>query len=210
MAKFKSEFLSSLGILFEMFKGVAEEVRALVGNDRADEALMKVHTDKSLRRKIAALIAEAVKSVRETFTFTVDYSLSLPEMIAAGCYDWTDSDINAANFPLSLPKGQGEGSIETEGELFHFNRNIDFDEAIREMKKDGYRPATIEELLAFGAKYPELQREFPIIAARSVWRCSHGNRNVAYLGRSGAERVLSLFWIDDGCDAHCRFLAVRK
>ncbi len=210
MAKFKSEFLSSLGILFEMFKGVAEEVRSLVGNDRADEALMKVHTDKSLRRKIAALIAEAVKSVRETFTFTVDYSLSLPEMIVAGRYDWTNGNINAANFPLSLPKGQVEGSVETKGELFHFNCNIGSDEAIRLMDGDGYRPARIEELLAFGAKHPELQRQFPIIALGSDWQSSLGGRSVACLRRSGAKRDLDLFWVEDDWTDPCRFLAVRK
>ncbi len=204
MAKFKIEFLSNLGTLFEMFKGIAEEVRALVGNDRADEALMKVHTDKALRRKIAELIAEAVKSVRETFTFTVNHSKSLAEMIAAGCYDWTDSNINATNFPI-----KGEGSVETEGELFHFNRDIGSDEAIRLMDKDGYRSGTIEELLALGASQPELQRQFPIVALGSVWQ-RDGRRNVPFLDGSDAKRDLDLHWIDGVWSVRCRFLAVRK
>ena len=203
MARAKSEYLGAYGTVGEILKSLVDDLLATVG-DKADSALDNLR-DKDVRRKVVEILVASVQALRQKFTFTVDYSRSLAEMIAAGRYDWTNSDINAANFPI-----KGEGSVETEGELFHFNRNIGFDEAIREMDKDGYRPATIEELLAFGAKHPELQRQFPIIALGSVWQRSHGLRNVADLGRSDAERDLYLRWIDGGWYDPCRFLAVRK
>jgi undecaprenyl-diphosphatase len=54
------------------------------------------------------------------------------------------------------------------GKLFHFNRDISSEDAIAEMDKDGFRPATLAELLALGEAQPELQKQFPIIALSSV------------------------------------------
>lgn len=203
----KSEFLSSLGILFEMFKGIVEEVRALVGNDRADEALMMVHTDKTLRQKIAELIVESLKPTCETFTLTVNYSISLAEMITAGRYNWANSNINASNIHPNR-----SGSVTIEVALLHFRRLISSDEAMREMDIAGYRPATIEELLAFGVAHPQEQRFHKICCLGSVWGHETGMREVAYLdgGGVGNERTLNRARFLETWFESCRFLAVRK
>ena len=71
----------------------------------------------------------------------------------------------------------------------------------------GYRPAELHELLVFGEKYQEIQREFPILALGSVFR----NRCVV-LGLNGdkTRRYLNLFVEEHDCAENCRFAAVRK
>jgi hypothetical protein len=74
-----------------------------------------------------------------------------------------------------------------------------------------WRSATLAELLAFGAKYPDAQRKNPIVALASVaW--VGGFRGVACLCEDGSGRCLSLRlgWWDDGWRSHFRFLRVRK
>lgn len=141
------------------------------------------------------------------FTFVVDYSRGLNESIKAGCYDWTDGDINEVYFPPSKEeKGQKEQSFS----LYHFGKDIDSDWVIAQMEKDGKRPATLRELLAFGETNPELQRQFPIIALGFVWVGRRGGHSVAYLDSNSGDRFLSLRWCVLGWLGGCRFLAVSK
>lgn len=140
----------------------------------------------------------------KTLRIVVDYSLSLEQMITAGKYDWSNSDITAKRFPL-----KGSGKVELEPKLFYFGRDMSSDNVIAEMDKEGFRPCTIEELLAIGEQHPELQRKFPLVALGSVAEFN-GSRNVACLIRIGSERELNLNWFDDDWRGVCRFPAVRK
>jgi len=141
------------------------------------------------------------------FKVTVDYTQTLKQMISAGKYDWASNDITTEHFPI-----QGKSQQEKDIIIFHFNRTITSDDAIAEMDKAGFRPATIEELLALGAAQPELQEQFPIVAFGSVWRHSDGNRSVSYLLWNGnsAERGLGLGCFESDWGGHCHFAAVRK
>ena len=159
---------------------------------------------------LAKLLREALmppdeKPATPPYLVTVDYGMSLADMIAAGRYDWTNSDITAKHFPV-----KGEGKAEVEIQLVHFDRVMGSDDVIRELDKMGLRPAAIEELLAFGAKYPDVQREFPIVALKSVWRSAFGYRYVACLSGDGSGRDLHLRWFGFGWSEFCRFAAVRK
>ena len=147
-------------------------------------------------------IAETKKSV---YWIRVNYAMSVKEMVKLGNYDWANSDINTRNFPTTRT-----GKADIEVELLHFNRKISSGDALKEIDKLGYRAAELHEFLAFGAKYPDVQREFPIIELGSVWRRSDGYCSVASLFRDGLERYLDFgslgsIWLD--C---CRFAAVRK
>lgn len=135
--------------------------------------------------------------------FTLDYSMSLQEMIAAGQYDWVNPDITAKRFPLT-----GKGTHDLVGKLIHLNRPVSSEEVVAELDKMGLRPATIEELLAFGAA-PDLQRNFPVLALGSSCLVDSGRR-VACLSRDGAERGLDLYWWSGRWNDDYRFLAVRK
>ncbi len=138
---------------------------------------------------------------------TVDYSKTLDEMIAAGSYDSTNSDINTVHFPV-----KGKGAVPINLEIVHFNNaELRTSEVEDRLDRMAYRTATLPELLAFGAKHPELRRQFSIIALGSSW-FDDDVRHVPYLDEHGGERKLSLIWTISGSrwSGHYRFLVVRK
>ncbi len=191
MARPKSDFIKAMGTGWEIFLAIVNEVLALGGND---EQLRRILTSKTLRRQIAELIVNTTTKV----------VLTLTSLIEVGKYDWVNSDITEARFPM--PENFTLGA---EPKLYHLNRNISSEKAIEEMAKDGFRPATIWDLLDFGAKNPELQRQFPIVALGSVCRVSV-RRFVACLGRDDSGRSLNLDWYGRGWGGGGRFLAVRN
>lgn len=144
-------------------------------------------------------------SVSQKHPVTVGYGVSMAKMVKAGKYDWVNGDIIQKNFP-----NEGNRTAEVDTVLVHLNKAASTDEVLRHLDSLGLRPATIAELLAFGVKYPEIQREFPVIALGSVWQDSGGVRRSPYLRASGSGRGLRLCWIDDGWAGVCRFLAVSK
>lgn len=140
------------------------------------------------------------------YPIVVDYATSLADMIVAGRYDWTNPDITVEHFPIV-----GEGKVDVEIELVHFGRVIeDGDEALRELDKMGLRAATLPELLGFGAKYPDMQRQFPIMALGSVWEDRGGGRDVPVLWAYDRGRPLDLRWFRGRWRKRCRFAAVRR
>lgn len=155
--------------------------------------------------KPAGLPAEASAQTGNTYPLSVDYGRDVKDGVRAGRYDWTDSDITSHNFPTKQ-----KGTAEIEVEFVHFNRYISTDEALRELDRMGYRPAELHELLAFGEKYPEVQREFPIVALGSVWKNRRGVRFVSSLCGSGSTRSLELDWFENDWLVIYRFAAVRK
>jgi len=140
-----------------------------------------------------------------TYLLSVDYGRSIEDGVKAGRYDWANSDITSKNCPT-----ERKGAAEVTVELIHFNRYISTNEALRELDRMGYRPAELHELLAFGEKYSEVQRKFPVVALGSVWQSRGGDRHITYLSRGGSERGLSLVWVGSGWDEIYRFATVRK
>ncbi len=169
---------------------------------RVDEG--SIPFDTTMRSLQLVVERDLAASTNPTYLVTVNYDLSLAEMIKVGKYDSVNSGITKKHFPVN-----GEGTNEVVTELVHFNRFIGSDEVIRELDKRGFRPATIEELLAFGAKYPEMQIQFPIVALGSLWR-HLGHRDVPYLWGASRGHDLNLDWFENGWEGHYRFLAVRK
>lgn len=153
-------------------------------------------------------VAEGVVVLNTISTYPT-YPISVPdqslaEAIEAGKYDWKNDNITVKNFPPSA-NDIGEKDVV----LFHFNRDISSDDVIAEMDKAGYRPATLRELLALGARYPKLQKEFPIIALGSSCHLD-GYRRVPALWCGGYGRCLVLYWFAGDWLVGSRFAAVRK
>lgn len=138
----------------------------------------------------------------------IDYTKTLEQAITDGNYDWKNPGITAQHFPVS-PEMIGK-KAEVSAKSFHFNRDISSDDVISEMDKAGYRPATLMELLVLGFLFPELQRQFPIVALGSVGHDASDDRYVPDLDVYGGKRGLYLDWFDCDWDARCRFLGVRK
>ncbi|MDQ5901695.1 MAG: hypothetical protein QG580_410 [Patescibacteria group bacterium] len=136
----------------------------------------------------------------------VDYSMTFTQMTAAGKYIWSDIYINSKQFPLT-----GTGKVAFEPKLFHFDRNISYENAIKEMDKDGFRPAKIEELLAYGTiLLPERDLKHPIIALGSVIKVN-GLPCAAYIQLCGfSSRGILLRQIKDDLHANNLCLGVRK
>lgn len=174
-------------------------VNAVINIGGGDDDMNRLHTDCELRRRIAELLVG--KSPIDTFPLTVDYGQSLAEMVAAGMYSYASPDITAENFPV----GSGEASVETI--LVQMERTTSDEEVLAEMGRRGLRPASMVELLAFGAQYPEIQRKFMVAAFGSVWEAG---RKVGCLSSSLGDRDLCLYWLSGDWYARDRFLAVRK
>ena len=136
---------------------------------------------------------------------SANYGMSVEDAVALGRYDWANSDIASKNFST---KRTGKANLTIE--LPHFNRTISTEGALRELDRMGMRSAELHELLAFGEKYPDVQREFPIVALGSVWRSRDGGRHVPCLSGGGSGRSLRLRWIVSGWNDVYRFAAVRK
>lgn len=135
---------------------------------------------------------------------TVNYNLSLSEMIAAGGYDWFNGLLfKPEQFPL-----KGVGEKRWKAELIHLNRDMSSEDVLAKLDTMGFRPGAIEELLAFGATFPGIQRKFPIAALGSITTLS-GRRYAAYIGRDGMSRTLNRLDLADEWGSVCRFLAFR-
>ena len=200
--------VSALGILTSIITALVSAVRKQGGTD-TDIYRLATPEGESIIEKIAALIVQSGKPIEQLvencYKVLVDYGQTLQRMIANGKYDFVNSDITSGNFPTT-----GNGKQEVVVELVHFGRDMKSDAVLKEFEARGLRAATLPELLAFGATYPEKQREFPIIALGSVWRSRNGVRSVPFLGRLGSRRELNLYWYDDRWYDDCRFAAVRK
>lgn len=143
---------------------------------------------------------------------TVNFDETLDVMIASGHYDLTHGDITPKRFPI-----KGQGIIQYERKVFHFNRNITSKDAIRLIEIDDknkpWKVAGIEHILAFGKKNQDGQRKFPIAALGSVGKIG-GYPYVPILCVDGALRdihlLVSLRQSDLIWGSGYRFLAVRK
>lgn len=145
----------------------------------------------------------------DTYPVVVDYSKSFAEMVEDGKYDSRDEyGVTGKHFPMT-----GSGKAKIALHLVHLNYlATSSGEVIAEMDKRGLRSATLPELLAFGAKYPDMQRQFPIaILGPALWMYPFsGDRYIAELNEYNGRRDLSLSVYGlDWCYRY-RFLAVSK
>lgn len=115
--------------------------------------------------------------------------------------DYCNENITDANFPDDGKRGK-------EFKLYDFKRDISSEDVIAEMEKEGFRPATIHELLIWAEKNWD-GKEW-VVALGSVWRDPYGNRYVAYLYGWDGKRKLDLRWYGSVWDGCYRFLAFRK
>ena len=183
-----------------------ERFQAVLGSGLVTDIF---HADAQIANRLAVRRALGLGALPSTpGSHIVDYDMTLEQMIAAGNYDWKNDDITAKRFPRV-----GKGKVEFEDTLFHFDRGISSEDAVKEIlaadTKNPWEPGKIENTLAYGAKNPEEQRRFPIIGLGSVAEVD-GYRGVPCLGEGGSERYLYLDWWDGDWRGRYRFLAVRK
>lgn len=122
------------------------------------------------------------------YTVAVNYDLPLEEMIRVSGYVRVNQCINALNFPITE-----RGLVNTEVTILKLNGNASTKEILAMMERNGFRPATLAELLALGASFHDLRST---AALGSVWRESwgsgHCSRHVVTLVRCGTRRDSNL------------------
>lgn len=191
MARNKSDFL--------IFKAIAD---AVISRGGGDDDLRRIVIEKGLAGKIADVIMAGRLAV--DFIIEVVYGLVFEAMVAAGHYDYRNSDITEAHFPTLK-----RGTTKFEAVLVHLARSASTKEDLAEIERRGLIPASAAELLAFGAKYPDEQREYPIVAIGQSWR-NLGHSFFPCLCFDGRERRLTLLHDGRGWSDFCRFLALRE
>ncbi len=190
------------GITAYVWRRLAEAVSERGGTA---EHIHSLASDETLIGNIADLIVGRNINLQRVFRLKIDYNLSLGAMINRGSYNWVHPDITEAHFPI-----EGEGKKTVTLELVHFAKPMTSDKVEKEFKASGLTPGKIEHFLALGAKYPDLQRQFPIIASGAFWRFPPDHRLAPVLWGDPSGRRLSLGWAEDGWDAGFRFLALRE
>lgn len=91
--------------------------------------------------------------ISKVITLTVDYNKSLEEMIALGKYRGVESCITSEYYPV-----KGSGVVKFEAVIFRFPMGLLTHEKEDMIRRNGWKPAKIEHLLAFGKSH------------RSIWR----------------------------------------
>ena len=118
---------------------------------------------------------------------------------------------NVGNFPIHVIESQIEHRREIKFAIELVSPDYqDFcgrDHAICELKKMGFRPANIKELLMFDEKYPTERKKSPIIALGTLISLHHSDQTfVPCLSENGLEICKSESrWVYNYC-----FAVVRK
>jgi hypothetical protein len=139
-------------------------------------------------------------SETEVRTVTIDCRQTLDQMIAAGAYDHVNRHITESSFPVA-----GDGASERELTLVHLGEVASTDEVLRQLDELAVRSGRIEELLAFGAAYPEAQRQFPIVAVGAL----DEYRRRPFLRGTARVRHLDLRFDEKIWGGNVRFLTVE-
>lgn len=152
--------------------------------------------------------------VEGKFRVVVDYSQTLEEMIAAGRYELVSThgeEMDFGDFHVRCSKCDVE---EVTIEIIRLDRRgqISPEDALSELELMSLRPATLPELLAFGAKYPKKQRKITISAIFGPTQPMKNFFVAALEGRSldGWRKLSFIYQWDGTWCSHCRLAAVRK
>lgn len=144
----------------------------------------------------------------DNYQVTVDYAQTIEEMLKAGRYNHANADINSQNFLIAAEKKGKKEKLKIH--LIQFTDRLYSENVLEQLNKMGLRAAELPELLALAAEYPELQREFPIIALGSVWQEPDRYRWVAYLWGKADQRGINLTRFMNQWPPFFRFAAVPK
>lgn len=115
----------------------------------------------------AFAVAEHEKGVDHSLVVTVNYQLSLKQMLEKGAFDDVNPYLNEANFAIE------KGPLSVRVELV----SLDFGEGLVNsleagkalLNKPGYRPATLAETVALVSQYPTLLTGMTIVAPGTIY-----------------------------------------
>lgn len=167
-----------------------------------------------------AQVLDCGVSIGAAYPVKVTYS-SLTAAIKAGKYECVygcdcgcdDCDdcyyCSGDHYTAEQSEPTDEVIVDAEFVLYRPNRWIESGEVITEITQMDLRSATLQELCAFGEKYPDVWSEFPVVALGSIYRDDFNDRNVPCLNPWDARSLDMELW-DIVWEPDIRFLTVRK
>lgn len=150
--KKKPEFLSALGVMFEIWKAVVDAVLAKGGSD---DDLRRVKDDKKLADAIADLIVGVKKKLLPR---------SFADLLVA-CKQYHNS-INEKKFPLEPVSPE-----EDDWEVYehHYTSNVNGTGFLNDIEKLGYRPCGLRRAMEYIADgHQDDQLDHPIVVTTAV------------------------------------------
>jgi len=124
----------------------------------------------------------------ESYPITVNYELTFHQMVSAGGYDWINKSINYRKFQAELEGKHGKVSTRAWIVVMKlWNYNV----VLKDLDKIGLRPASAAELLAFGARYREVEN-CRVFGLGSRSRSDDGDLNVFVIEFGRGKRYLNL------------------
>jgi hypothetical protein len=105
------------------------------------------------------------------YPISVDYGLSIEEMIKSGSYSRAYQEITSRNFP-----SKDTGTKDLHVSLIRLDGRSAFIDVREGEARNGLRPATLAELLAFGSLYPGMFNGIAVVTLGSSLTQSSGGR----------------------------------
>ncbi len=142
------------------------------------------------------------------YIVSINYDQTVEQLIEAGKFDKVDDRVTSRHFP-SNEKGVAEMLVY----LMNFGfTHINSEDIVKEMDRQGLRPATLKELLALRVAQPKLQQPYgyKIVALGSICPNSGQPRTpTLYSGESYHHLYLEC-WANHDWNFSWHFAAVRK
>lgn len=154
-------------------------------------------------------------AAEQEYPITVDHSRSLADMLLATRPSKRPTAKDAAQTAEKWPI-EGSGTAERTTVIVRLAKYATTRQAESEIARRGLRAAQLEELLAFGETYPDVQDLFPVVALGSSYVDYMGVRRVPMLGTTplmDQEELRHLMDVSARPDeqwADAGFLAVRE
>lgn len=152
---------------------------------------------------VAMVCCALSASAGEDGIFEVRIAADIPvgSLVAEGKYDYVNPDL-----PLLSPAPDVTEKLCVR--FMQVTKKTSYDEALMAIKALGARPATFAELLVFGGRYPEAQKEGLIAALGTKWWGIRGGESLAYLGADARGRFVDVTLAKSGFDVGWRLLMV--
>lgn len=186
--------ISGFNVAARNYQALMEAVTNLGGGD---DDLSRLHSDKALTRQVAELLV-GKPATRPTSTVQIIHAVNLfvehDRSVAvgylAGRYDDDASpDITDANFPHQRVGRETGATIH----LVKFPVIGKTTEREAALKAFG-DPADMDDMLALGEQYPDIQRQDPTVFFGASWDHPTGSRRVGCLDGGAGSRYCNLYW----------------
>ena len=139
------------------------------------------------------------------YRITVGDGRSTEALVAAGDYGYAHSCITSDNFPVRRPDALATREVV----LLQFADGVTSADAVAEAARLGLERPVYEDALAFGAAYPAVQVERPVVFLHDPWFGFFGRRDVISLWCNAGRRELGLEPIEGPWTADWHFGFVR-